>query len=534
MSYIYDSFKNAMFMKAKLLVKICLLLPTLAFSQAYTLDAGFGTGGYLTTAFADNNSFLSSLALQPDGKIITCGHYVNGALNVLVIARYNADGTPDTAFNGTGILTAAVGSDFPNDYNTVRLQQDGKIVVGGSASVSGTNYFFLARYNSNGTADAAFGDNGIIITNFAGRANTIEIQPDNKILIAGYVTSSANGDFGVARFNSDGTLDGDFGVNGLSVINIGTVSNPLALSGEKVKQLKLLPDGKILAAGTRYAAAADDIDFAIVRLNADGTLDSDFGTDGKTVTDFGANENLLSMEMSGEKILLMGTYSTNDDFQPVVVVSQYNIDGSPDTSYAVGGKFIFTYASASQFGLVTSSAIDASGKLIIGGILVNEDPDMMVIRLNANGTLDETLDTDGIFTQDLDGAEAALTLMFQPDGKLIAGGQRGYSATSSGFIVARFNTEALREDEFSIQTFSAGPNPFTSSLQIRLNMAFAEKLTAELIDANGRKIETLFKGRDFSYGPNVVNLAMPEMISHGVYYLKLMGAKTNKSIKLIK
>ncbi|MEJ7701193.1 MAG: delta-60 repeat domain-containing protein [Pyrinomonadaceae bacterium] len=167
------------------------------------------------------------------------------------------------------------------------LQADGKLVA------AGTTYsdFALARYNSNGTLDTTFGTGGKITTDFGDFGNyvyasDVVIQPDGKIVAAGGSRSDDfeddSGVFALARYNADGTLDATFGSGGKVITDFGYPGYVPGLSG-----LALQADGKIVAAGT---VRPFNEDFALVRYNTNGTLDTTFGAGGKITTDFGGSD----------------------------------------------------------------------------------------------------------------------------------------------------------------------------------------------------------------------------------------------------
>src|SRR5439155_20064833 len=148
--------------------------------------------------------------------------------------------------------------------------------------------FALARYNADGTLDASFGAGGKVVTDFGGNdvANGFTFQPDGKIVVVGRTDGGLMGDFAVARYNTDGTLDTTFGTGGKVVTDSGSdVANPLDDSAENVN---VNGDGSITVQGTRINAAVvaptpNDRTTVMVQYNADGTLDATFGVNGVQV-----------------------------------------------------------------------------------------------------------------------------------------------------------------------------------------------------------------------------------------------------------
>ncbi|MFI5134443.1 MAG: T9SS type A sorting domain-containing protein, partial [Chitinophagales bacterium] len=152
------------------------------------------------------NDYARSMALQPDGKIVVAGYAEDISKSEFAIVRYNEDGTPDRSFGKNGIIASSV--DGMNDYaQSAALQKDGKIVVAGySKSDASISRFALARFNTDGALDLSFGQNGTMITpigKFDDVANSLVIQPDGKIIAAGYSSNGADYDFALVRFSPE-------------------------------------------------------------------------------------------------------------------------------------------------------------------------------------------------------------------------------------------------------------------------------------------------------------------------------------------
>jgi uncharacterized delta-60 repeat protein len=205
-----------------------------------TLDTGFGTGGIATTAIGASHAYAYSVAIQSDGKLVASGT----DSYAFAIVRYNTDGSLDAGFGSGGIVTNDLGSGF-DEARSVVIQSDGKIVVAGD--VNDNSRMALVRYNADGSTDNAFGPygNGLVITDIGtahNEAYSIALQSDGKIVLAGYSGDGAAYDFALARYNTDGALDPTFGTAGIVTTAIGT-GHDLAHS------VAIQPDGKIVAAG---------------------------------------------------------------------------------------------------------------------------------------------------------------------------------------------------------------------------------------------------------------------------------------------
>jgi uncharacterized delta-60 repeat protein len=280
-----------------------------------SLDTSFGNGGIVTTNFPQG-SYAFDVALQPDGKIIAAGTvFVNFIIGEssdtdFALARYNPDGTPDATFgNGGQVSTDFVG--FEDDAFSVLIQPDGKIVAVGSANDPATFYdFAAARYLSNGTIDTTFGVAGKVRTDFGDqnfdRARSAALQPDGKIVAAGFAISHGGGvqNFAVARYASNGVLDNTFSRDGKTQIDFGNCC-------QSATKVLLQSDGKIIAVGGSNGESSED-DFLLARLSPRGALDNTFGVAGEVRTSFGdlnGGANGAALQSDG-KIVAVGFQAT--------------------------------------------------------------------------------------------------------------------------------------------------------------------------------------------------------------------------------
>ncbi|MEP7319504.1 MAG: Calx-beta domain-containing protein [Panacibacter sp.] len=260
------------------------------------LDPSFGNNGILVSDFGDNNEFAASIALQTDGKIV-----IGGQSGALLIARYNSDGSPDITFGSLGWIKKYNGG----FANSILIQPDGKIVTGGS-SIAGDDKFWLYRIKTDGKSDSTFGLNGRVFTDFGvggDQLNSIVLQPDGKIIGAGKTGGAIGGTGHIAliRYFSNGNLDSSFG-------NQGKVTTVIGTKFSNAAKVLLQPDMQIIVAGANYDFYGTDWDFAVVKYNNDGTLDSHFGEQGIQVTDMGGIDYGYNAALQYDgKILVVGS-----------------------------------------------------------------------------------------------------------------------------------------------------------------------------------------------------------------------------------
>ena len=306
------------------LVFLIFLLGNAGWTQVGYLDTDFGAQGMVITPIGSDAEAYAA-ALQADGKIVVAGTSTEGHFT---LTRYQADGSLDDGFGVNGISTTNVGK--AGRAYALAIQPDGKIVVAGFSTGIAGDDFALARYLPDGSLDPDFGTNGMQTTNlnFYDGANSIVIQPDGKIMIAGTTLIETKQVFALTRYHSNGQLDMEFGVG-------GKVTTQTSTWGDGANALALQADGKIVVGG--FSFSGFDYDFALARYHTDGSLDADFGTDGILSTDFGGSEDAIySIALQSDGKIVAAGFSddgSGDDF----ALARYQADGSLDESFHAGG-----------------------------------------------------------------------------------------------------------------------------------------------------------------------------------------------------
>ncbi len=341
-----------------------------------SLDATFGNGGKVITTINSTSEQANSVAIQPDGKIVVAGYTFNG--NHFLLIRYNTNGSLDTSFGNGGIVKTAIGV-YAN-AKSLAIESDGTIVVAGETFNGSSRDFALARYDKNGLLDSTFGNGGIVTKDFNGRtdqATSVKIQSDGKIVVAGKTsTAQTSIDFVLIRYDSTGSLDATFNNDGIVTTSIGN-------RDDELKSIAIQSDGKIVAAGYTNSIRTK-YDFALIRYNTDGSLDTTFDADGIVTTAIGAADsqaNSVAIQTDG-KIIAAG-YSYNASFVNEFALSRYNINGSLDTTFGSGGKVITPIGPSNAF--VNSVAIQPDDKIVAAGIGSNGSSiDFVLTRYTSN------------------------------------------------------------------------------------------------------------------------------------------------------
>jgi uncharacterized delta-60 repeat protein len=267
-----------------------------------TLDTTFGVSGQVITAIGDASDQVRAIALQADGKLLLAGDCYGGVNTDFCIARYNGDGSLDQGFGVGGKVISAI-SAGNSQARAIAVQPDGNIVVAGYCGIPGVNDFCTARYLSNGSLDPTFGTQGKVIATIVPTAYnvaySVALQPDGKLVLAGYCARLC-----ALRYNTNGTLDTSFGIN-------GTLTSGDPPDGpSQARAIGIEPDGKIIIAGECYASATNtNITRACaLRYNPDGSPDMSFGDAGKASLPASAGaDNLYALALQRDgKILMAG------------------------------------------------------------------------------------------------------------------------------------------------------------------------------------------------------------------------------------
>jgi uncharacterized delta-60 repeat protein len=493
------------------------------------LDTSFDTDGIQTTAIGPRSSEANSVVVQNDGKIVVVGYSQNGSNDDFAVVRYNTDGSLDTSFSGDGKQTTDIGSG--NDAaRSVVVQSDGKIVAAGYATIATKRQFAVARYNTDGSLDTSFSGDGIQTTALGSDRDesfSVVLQSDGHIVVAGYSSNGSNNDFAVVRYTSTGSLDTTFSGDGKQTTSIGS-GNDVAYS------VVLQSNGKIVAAG--YSRTGSNDGFAVVRYNTDGSLDTTFDSDGKQTTDLGSGAASYSVVVQrDDKIVVAGYYNNvgNADF----AVVRYNTDGSLDTTFDSDGKQTTAIGSGADVG--RSVALQSDGKIVIAGYSNNGvNDDFAVVRYNTDGSLDTSFDVDGKKTIAIgSGNEVAYSVTVQSDGKIVAAGY-ATSAVYNEFAVIRFDRTAINLSSWvGAQSINCpAPNPW-----VREKLGFASNTKPVLVSAENTIGKTITQGSyDSLKSSGAVFDTVSKKVSTATETLpiygckdKLLSGKVNQPIQFI-
>ena len=401
------------------------------------LDPSFGSGGVVVIRSAQQSFVANAVALQPDGRILIAGmvsDLASASLH-LAVARYAADGTPDSGFGTAGTVATPIGAGGAQ-ANAVAVEPDGKIVVAGTAFASGTSddQFTLARYTADGSLDTSFGSAGFTLTHIGVGASAVQaltLQPDGKIVMVG--TAFSNGptddDFAVARYSADGLLDPTFGTGGLVTTDFGSGEPGASASLDRAGAVGLEPDGSIVVAGfTR----GDHQAFAVARYRPDGSLDTAFGPqrDGKVQVAAAEPQVYAVVIQPNNDIVVAGSAGSASQGTAPFALLRLTADGTPDETFGAHGLTTTSFE-GSRSG-ARAVAAQADGKLLTGGAKFGApsatgdavpQSGFALARYNPDGSVDAGFGNNGRAMTDMgDAGATTLSLAVQPDGKIVAAG----------------------------------------------------------------------------------------------------------------
>lgn len=428
------------------------------------LTDGFGTGGSTVTDFGGNDQ-ARAIGFSDNGGTVLLAGTTSGVLNTkFALARYDDDGRLDPDFN-SGIVTTTVAGDL-DEARAVVAQPDGKVVVAGESHAGPAGDFALARYNTDGTLDTSFGRGGRVFTDIAGQSdgiNAVLLQPDGKIVAGGVASRGPKADFAIARYNADGSLDDTFGADG-SAPGTGVVRIDFGSISDTLRAIVLQPDGRIVAGGTtEFPGAPDPMrhhDFALARVTAGGALDGSFGEGGEVTLDFGENDddvNALALQPDG-RIVAAG--STALEFQPQLWIARFEPDGDLDATFGDEGQVI---EGNQVIAPVSAVAVQADGRIVVAGNLSPVDSPSVpyVNRYLPDGKIDNSFSAeDGRDNPNFGPDDAVSALLVQPDGAIVVAGESvgdgDNEADRRDVALLRYRTDGVPDPDFGTAGLTRG------------------------------------------------------------------------------
>ncbi|WP_298145533.1 T9SS type A sorting domain-containing protein [Flavobacterium sp.] len=486
------------------------------------LDVTFGNNGKLLTDIGQADFTITSQATQTDGKIILAGRFNNFNNVYGFIIRVNTDGTLDTTFNGTGrVLNESVAG-----FQKLILQSDGKILVGGGDS-SGVA---VARYLTDGTPDASFGDNGQIISDTENNSSFVYFvdfaqQADGKIVVLSYYNANQQ-DYRLTRLNTNGTIDTSFGTNGATISNIGAaeITNSIAILGNdkivvnginigtdtqafvakytasgvldttfnttgfrlftftgtvgtRPSNVIAQADGKLLFANEVYSNSLPRV--YLIRLTVNGNYDTTFDSDGIAIAnapdDFFSNKGILKLLPTGKYMYFTETSITlNTISYRKATAFRFNSNGSADATFDNDGQTVYTISNLNDN--IADFSVANDGNVVFSG---NADlsffqDGIYLCKINGNGSLNTGFSTDGkveLFFP-YPAYDELKVAKLQADGKIVAAGVAFFNDELRS-VVLRYNANGTLDTSFAdngiLRLFNQAPYYNITDIEILPN-----------------------------------------------------------------
>jgi uncharacterized delta-60 repeat protein len=376
------------------------------------LDTTFGSGGVDQNDLGSSGEEAQDTVIQPDGKILVAGG------PGFLVARYNTNGTLDTSF-GTGGVVSITGID---SAYSIALQSNGQILVGGGTG------FNVARLNSNGTLDTTFGSGGLVKSNLGSNFVAYDMSIDSSGRI--WLVGTTGNNIEVARYTSSGVLDTTYSGNGHTSFSVsGNTSQALACCFQS--------DGKLLIVGD--TTNVTDTQIVLLRLTASGSLDTTFGSGGMVITNPTSGQEDVGSdvaEQSNGQIIVTGRAGTGSAAN--LLVMRYNSNGTLDSTFGTSGKTTVDWDGERDLGKAVR--ILSNGQILVAGrVTLSDDQGIGLVRFNSDGSLDTTFGSNGgaggkVYTDLTSGNDYANGMAIDANGEAVVAG----SANDTQFAVARY------------------------------------------------------------------------------------------------
>lgn len=514
-----------------------MLFPCGLYSQhAGDIDSTFGKNGFAFLRFPDNKYVKTyyDIAVEADDGIVISGgiSLISSRETYAFLAKYSPNGVLDPNFADNGFLdiTKDVPQKFYGQYAATSVKLvDGKIIVLVlRKSISVGNDFVLLRYTSTGNLDKTFGNEGVIISDVDGAfINKFFVQADGKIVVPG--------SYKVERYNTDGTLDLSYGVNGI----IDTKSL-LGVDYYLTRGASMDSEGRLVLTGNAQEVRSAHR-HVLTRYNQNGQLDISFGSGGVAVSG-GKNQSPIPQSIyvdTDNKIFTTGIVY-DDKTRRFLALSKYHEDGSFDDSFGHNGTVKIRENDGYFFGGSIQITVQDDGKILMldGNISLNGRTTFLLRRFNADGKIDSTFGTNGIVVYLNRLMANAYSVALQSTGKILLCGNYGtnFSYRAEGAFLLRVFSEdasfdsATEKNEVITKrnnTIFLYPNP---ALDL-INITGLDRTETTYYFISDNKGELVMKG---ILGKSPISSIGISRLKTGIYYLHLKNSRELTRLTFIK
>jgi uncharacterized delta-60 repeat protein len=428
-------------MRKIILIILCFVTLRAAHAQAPgTLNKNFGSGGIVKDAPGNAGVNGTFYAVQTEN----CFALGNGKLILLlnlqgsaILTQHLPGGGVDSTYGKNGFSVSLAISN-----PVAAVQPDGKIIIAGTTAGPNQN-FIVARLNTNGSLDSQFGNSGVTITDAGSESDMLSavvVAPSGQIIAGGQTVQNNTNDFALIRYTSAGKIDGSFGQNGIVVTSLGSSSN--------VTSLALQSDNKILAAGNFNNGTSY---FAVARYKTTGVLDTSFNRNGVVTASPGTSAAATSVAISSGRII-EGGYSYNQSGIAQFNILQLTASGAIDSTF---GTFGWAYGNfGTPYQALTSMQIAANGRILTGGYAEPSggNAQFALAKFLPNGIPDSSFGKYGqVLTALTDTTQDYATcLSLQSNGEILLGGYSAPPTTATNFGLVRYESNGALDNSFAM------------------------------------------------------------------------------------
>lgn len=519
---------------AGLVLAVC--APVALRAQSGAFDPTFNGTGYVVDP-VNQLDVTQQILVQDDQKVLVIGmsfdaQYVSRAY----VFRYMPDGTPDTDFGTNGVFN--YGLDFEANLYAAVLTPEGDIILAGSTTDYQTYEALLMKLTMDGELDATFGNGGVVTSNLSlvdpnqdTQLFDVALDADGNILVSGnsydenYIRRPI-----IARYTASGVLDTSFGMDGIATIDSGVGSS--SFQGVVVQ-----PDGKIVASGY-FGNTELWYVMLLVRFDADGNLDPDFGDAGIVKHNYNnVDDEGEDLVLTPDGSILVAGVSVGQGYNYSALLTKFNPDGALDLSFGTNG---YVVEDLGNFDFASNVEVLGDGTIIIAGSSGVGPPssfDLAVWKYLSDGSRDNSFGTNGLVQHQVPDYYTMIYAMdVQADGKILIGGQARTTMNQNYFFTAR-----LENDDFSgIADRSATtevlvmPNPATVGTVVTLLTPSAVQATAQLTlyAADGRQVYTA-TAQQLQRNAERISFQLPSDLAPGIYQLTMQQGAERMAAQLL-
>lgn len=502
-------------------------------AQQGELDPGFASGGRLLFALPQAE-YLSAVdvAVQPDGAIVVAATAMIDGVDHFALTRFLPNGMLDTGFGDGGVVLSD-GAGLHEDAHALALQPDGRIVVAGtrSSSPQGPGSIVLARYDASGAPDPDFGTGGVVLTTlpmgWQASANTLLLAPNGKLIVGGSAeVSGGDTQALLARYLTTGEPDGNFGDgDGYAKYGLGFMGS--GYFREQFNGVSVTEGGNIIGVGSCLLPNAPGVSAFRMKVHPDGSVDG-FGGSYFSWTD-GPNWASAIARTPDGHYMAVGTGNASG---PQMTFSRLEEDGDTDES---GALLLIDSTPHSSAGY--DVAVSDEGAVYLAGSIDSDGGRHFgLVRLDESCGEDPGFGTNGHLATPLglDGHAEAHALAIQPDGRVVLVGF-AVSDGRTEMAVARYLTEPttdVADAPALVLGLSLYPNPATDHITVEYDLPEAGPLSIELVDALGQVVGRPLSTALRSTGPQRETIALPSLTA-GTYLLRLTDARGARVARVV-